>query len=83
MTDVSRHDSVTTAVAETIAEARKMVSERRDPLANRLDTDALDSLFRGSDIERLAFELRFTVADCTVVLYGDERVVAAPVLDVE
>ncbi|ELY52607.1 HalOD1 output domain-containing protein [Natronolimnohabitans innermongolicus] len=78
---VSSHDSVAAAITSAVADAR---GERREAITlptDRLDPDALDALFLEQDRSRAAeldLQLTATVAGCSVVLYGDGRVVAVP-----
>lgn len=59
-------DYPTQAVVMAVAAARNVPILDLEPLAETLDTDALDSLFRHSKAGELSPRVRFTYADCDI-----------------
>jgi len=70
-----------TAVVETVADARDREPTGLDPLYQVVDTDALDALVRSSGDGPVAggTTVTFEVADTSVTVHGDGAVVVRPV----
>jgi hypothetical protein len=71
---VGPDDSPSEATVEVVSTALDRDPLELVPLQRRVDTDALDGLFRGDDRGRVVFDYE----GCSVTVHADGRVVAEP-----
>lgn len=60
-----------------VAEAKNVDPLELEPLNDVIDPDALDKIFQPGE-SLMSGELRFTMADCQVVVRGDGEVAVTP-----
>lgn len=75
---VCRSGPVSETVIDAVAEATGVDPLDLEPLYTVIDPDALNSLFRPSVGCPAAMELRFSMADCQVVVHEDGEVAVTP-----
>lgn len=78
-----RHDwegdaSLTELVVCSVAAVAGVEPTAVDSIADRLDTDALESLFAGSRPRDGTGSLAFSLNDCRITVYSDGEVVIRP-----
>lgn len=79
--DWTGDESVSETVIRTVAVATDREPLALDPLYGVVDVDALDRIFKpyaGIDLRKDGGCLSFEFGECTVTVYWDGRIVAAP-----
>lgn len=71
-----RNETVSERVIDAVSEATGTDPLELEPLYNVVDPDALNAIFGGS--VSTDTELRFTMADCEVVVRGEGNVAVTP-----
>lgn len=79
ITTVCQGGQLSETVITAIAEAKGVDPLDLEPLYTAVDPDALNEMFRPTiGSAPSALELRFSMADCQVVVHGDGEVVVTP-----
>lgn len=80
VTNVCQSGPITDTLVATVAEAKGVDPLDLEPLYESVDPDALNAMFHPSGTPPSAsMEIRFSMADCDVVVRGDGEVVVTPV----